>query len=173
MEYSDHSPSPKLWNKIHQKISVLLWIQGSLWNVIWKMHCWVFQMFQQWRREEKKKTLKNSTVLHKNLGIQIWYGNSSKPAVLLGDLAPQIKLPHQLDSTHWCRGRGCCFSLPFHGLTSFSGVLTMANVDPFSLQKFMLLFQDNSDLDKKKHLPWWKSHPLGQTTEIQEKRGWD
>ena len=93
MEYSDHSPSPKLWNKIHQKISVLLWIQGSLWNVIWKMHCWVFQMFQQWRREEKKKTLKNSTVLHKNLGIQIWYGNSSKPAVLLGDLAPQIKLP--------------------------------------------------------------------------------
>ena len=87
--------------------------------------------------------------------------------------APQIKLPHQLDSTHWCRGRGCCFSLPFHGLTSFSGVLTMANVDPFSLQKFMLLFQDNSDLDKKKHLPWWKSHPLGQTTEIQEKRGWD
>lgn len=59
-------------------------------------------------------------------------------------------------------------------LTSFSGVLTMARVDPSVSQKSLLFFQDNSEVDNKKHLSWLKSHPLGQAKESQEKkRVWD
>lgn len=57
-----------------------------------------------------------------------------------------------------------------HALTSFSGVLTMAKVDSCSLHMSMLLFQDISEVDNKKHIPWWKFQLLGQTKESQEKR---
>lgn len=36
-----------------------------------------------------------------------------------------------------------------NALTSFSGVSTMAKVDPLALQDSTLLFQGNSDMDKK------------------------
>lgn len=58
---------------------------------------------------------------------------------------------------------------PSNALTNFSGVLTMAKVDSSFSQYSLLLFQDISKVDKKKHLPRWKSHLLGQTKDIQEK----
>lgn len=86
-------------------------------------------------------------------------------------LKMELLIQYHLLSAFWYSKPIKYFSAPVMSWRNFnfSGVLTMAKVDSSFSQYSLLLFQDISKVDKKKHLPRWKSHLLGQTKDIQEK----
>lgn len=97
-----------------------------------------------------------SLLLRRASHLQVQNKEHELPASHLSTarLAPDApaRLPHPLLPLRLVSG-GAGFLCPPHALTSFSGMLTMAKVDPSASQLSLLLFQDISEEDKKKHLP--------------------